>query len=628
MSYLKSFLHLILLVFVINSTAQARWSSYEDAPVEIKLYSHNINVNQDGTFESITEMHAKILKESGRDAFSQHRLTYNENSSAISILEAKTIYNGQEYIVTKDMIEDKPLAFFGKGFDQLRQITISFPKAELGAEIYLKYKHVETKVPVDNFYSTNLFYGGDCYWQASHTKINSKLPLNIKVNDPKGVLKIIKDAENDFHSAEIILEKPVYDFITNEPSHAILNIKHTTWVSLSSLTKWQDLAKQLAPGYSSVINQPLPAIFMNIAESAADKNTDEEKINFVTSALNEKIQYMGDWRTVSGRYFPRDLEKVASSQIGDCKDFSASTAAILQKLDYKVQPIFVMRGITNFSNPDALPNMGNFNHAMLKVTNKNGKVYWIDPTNLVSMAQGIFPDIADKIALTLDVQEAGYTKIANIQPETSQTISREELVIKNNIVELSGQFDMKGEVASSMSGWGLYYSTEQLKDFTFRRLSGEYLNEEDKKFLELPDLTSRIVKDITIKYALQQRNRISKTNMGVALTLKSNRSDDITHTASDQISDIFIGMPETNKKYMIIKNIIVKDCKKLNFEIDTPWIYVNRSCKYQDKDTVFTDIITIKKSLITQEELKTSQYKNLKTKLENEFARVAIILCE
>ncbi|WP_250310873.1 hypothetical protein [Rickettsia endosymbiont of Oedothorax gibbosus] len=164
----------------------------------------------------------------------------------------------------------------------------------------------------------------------------------------------------------------------------------------------------------------------------------------------------------------------------------------MQKLDYKVQPIIVMRGITNFSNPDALPNMGNFNHVMLKVTNKKGKVYWIDPTNLVSMAQGIFPDIANKIALLLDTQEAGYTKVANIQPETSQTISCEELVIKNNIVELSGQFDLKGEVASGMSGWGLYYSTEQLKDFTFRRLSGEYLNEEDKKFLELPDLTSRI----------------------------------------------------------------------------------------------------------------------------------------
>lgn len=627
MSYLKSFLHLILLVFVINHAAQARWSSYEDAPIEIKFHNDDININQDGTSETITEMHAKILKEAGRNDFSQYRLNYNEDSSRISILEAKTIYHGQEYIVTKDMIDDKPLASPGKGFDQLKQITISFPKAELGAEIYLKYKYVETKVPVDNFYGATIFYGREGYWQASSTKINSKLPLNIKVNDPKGVLKVITNAESGFHSAEIILEKPVYDALTNEPYNGILNIKHTTWVSLSSLTKWEDLAKQLAPGYSNVINQPLPAIFMNIAKSAVDKNTDEEKINFVTSALNEKIQYMGDWRTVSGCYFPRDLEKIASSQIGDCKDFSASTAAILQKLDYKVQPIIVMRGITNFSNPDALPNMGNFNHAMLKVTNKNGKVYWIDPTNLVSMAQGIFPDIANKITLVLDPQEAGYTKIANIQSENSQAIVRNELVILNNIVELSGQLDLKGEAASGITGYGLYNSAEQLKDFTFRMLSGEYLNEEDKKFLELPDLTSRIVKDLKIKYALQQRNRISKTNMGSALTLSS-RSDDVIDTSFDQISDIFIGTPETNKRYMTIKNIIVKDCKKLNFEIDTPWIYVNRSCKYQNKDTIFTDIVTIKKSLITQEELKTSQYKNLKTKLENEFARIAIILGE
>ncbi|MDR0774904.1 MAG: hypothetical protein LBE72_06395 [Rickettsia sp.] len=240
------------------------------------------------------------------------------------------------------MIEDKPLASFGQGFDQLNQITISFPKVELGAEIYLKYKYVETKVAIDDFYGDTIFYGREGYWQASRTKINSKLPLNIKVNDPKGVLKVITDAKSDFHSAEIILEKPVYNQLTNEPNNGVLNVKHTTWISLSSLTKWQDLAKQLAPGYFKVINQPLPTIFMNIAESALDKNTDEEKINFVTSSLAEKIQYMGDWRTVSGRYFPRDLEKIATSQIGDCKDFSASTAVILQKLGFKVQPIFVM----------------------------------------------------------------------------------------------------------------------------------------------------------------------------------------------------------------------------------------------------------------------------------------------
>lgn len=159
----------------------------------------------------------------------------------------------------------------------------------------------------------------------------------------------------------------------------MLNIKHNTWVSLSSLSKWEDLAKKLAPSYHSVINQPLSATFKAIAESATSESPDENKINTVTSLLNEKVQYMGDWRTVSGKYYPRDLEKIADSQFGDCKDFSASTAAILQELGYKVQPILVMIGTTSISNPEALPNMGNFNHVMLKVTNRGGKTYWIDP---------------------------------------------------------------------------------------------------------------------------------------------------------------------------------------------------------------------------------------------------------
>ena len=176
---------------------------------------------------------------------------------------------------------------------------------------------------------------------------------------------------------------------------------------------------------------------------------------------------MGDWRTVSGKYFPRDLEKIADSQVGDCKDFSASTAAILQKLGYKVQPILVMRGTTSTSNPEALPNMGNFNHVMLKVTNRGGKIYWIDPTNTVSMAQGIFPDIADRNALVLDSEEADYIKIPAVQGENSKVISHSELTIEDNVVNEYGQLTVQGEAALGLTGVGLYYSDELIKRFCF-----------------------------------------------------------------------------------------------------------------------------------------------------------------
>ncbi|WP_264375691.1 DUF3857 domain-containing protein [Wolbachia endosymbiont (group B) of Sphaerophoria taeniata] len=627
MRFLKAVFNLAMLAFFVASTAEARWSKYEDASVEVKFSNVNINVNRDGTYETEVELQAKILKESGRDRFSLYSLIYNDDSADLTVLEAKTAYNGEEYIVTEDMMEDKPLASPGKGFDQLRQVTIPFPKIEIGTEVYLRYKKVNKKVPVDNFYGLSFSYYGD-YLQAENTKINSELPLEIKVNDPRKVLEIAEEKKDGVHYINITLKKAIYENTINEPHNGILNIKHNTWVSLSSLSKWDDLAKKLAPGYHSVINQPLPATFIAIAESAANKNTDEEKINAVTSLLNEKVQYMGDWRTVSGKYFPRDLEKIADSQVGDCKDFSASTAAILQKLGYKVQPILVMRGTTSTSNPEALPNMGNFNHVMLKVTNRGGKIYWIDPTNTVSMAQGIFPDIADRNALVLNSEEADYIKIPAVQGENSKVISHSELTIEDNVVNEYGQLTVQGEAALGLTGVGLYYSDEQLRDSVFRMISGVYLDEEEKKFLELPDLTLRNVEDLTIKYEFQQKNKIFKTNLGPALNLGDNWLNDVVNTASDQVSDLFIGVPKTKESHMIIKDIKIKNCENLNFEINSPWLYVNRSCKYQNDGTEFSNLITIKKSFITNEELKTAEYKNLKSELENNFSRASIIISE
>lgn len=627
MKLLKVIFHLSLLVFFIAPIAEARWSKYEDASVEVKFSNVNINVNRDGTYETEVALQAKILKESGRDRFSLYSLVYNDDSTDFTILEAKAIYNGEEYIVTEDMIEDKPLASPSKGFDQLRQVTISFPKIEIGTEIYLRYKQINKKVPVDNFYGSSFSYYGD-YLQVENTKINSELPLKIKVNDPRNVLKIAEEKKDDIHSISIALKKAIYENTINEPHNGILNIKHNTWVSLSSLSKWEDLAKKLAPGYHSVINQPLPATFKAIAESAISESADEDKINAVTSLLNEKVQYMGDWRTVSGKYFPRDLEKIADSQVGDCKDFSASTAAILQELGYKVQPVLVMRGTTNTSNSKALPNMGNFNHVMLRVTNKDGKIYWIDPTNTVSMAQGIFPDIADRNALVLNSEEADYIKIPAVQAENSKVISHSELTIEDNVVNEYGRLTVQGEAALGLTGVGLYYSNEQLRDSVFHMISGVYLDEEEKKFLELPDLTLRNVEDLTIKYEFQQKNKIFKTNLGPALNLGDNWLNDVVNTASDQVSDLFIGVPKTKESHMIIKDIKIKNCENLNFEIDSPWLYVNRFCKYKNDGTEFSNLITIKKSFITNEELKTAEYKNLKSELENNFSRASIIISE
>ncbi len=101
MRFLKAVFNLAMLAFFVASTAEARWSKYEDASVEVKFSNVNINVNRDGTYETEVELQAKILKESGRDRFSLYSLIYNDDSADLTVLEAKTAYNGEEYIVTE-----------------------------------------------------------------------------------------------------------------------------------------------------------------------------------------------------------------------------------------------------------------------------------------------------------------------------------------------------------------------------------------------------------------------------------------------------------------------------------------------------------------------------------------------
>lgn len=620
------FLKLLVVGIALVSTTQARWATYEDAPFEIMFHNEDIQVNADGTTITTIEIQKKILKEGGRSLAAGYTVTYNGDSTKATIVEAKTLYQGKVYKLSKKMIEDKPLASAPQGFDQQRQILLSFPHAEIGATIYLKYTVKVLKPNLDNFFSRRIYYGANSYLRSSRLTLKSKLPLHIRVNDPENALKVTKDAEDNFHHLTIDLTKPICNTVVSESEVSVLNPRHKTWISISSLNKWEDLATRLAEGYTKVIDQPLPEVFEEIASQAKDKTTEVEQINTVTSLLNEKIQYMGDWRSVAGRLYPRALKEIAKSQLGDCKDFSASVAAILKKLGYEVQSAAVLRGIDEISF-EGLPDIGDFNHAFLKVTSKQGKVYWIDPTNRTSMAQGIYPDIAGKMALVMSADKPGYEKVAHINYELSRLIRNNELDIKGNKVSESGSLVLERESAEPLTGLAFWTSAQHIRDSLFYGLSGVHLEEKNKISLEMPDLISRTVKDLTFKYKYEQDNRVVKTNLGLGLKINLRWIDGVISAAPDQVSDLFLGAPFTFHNTTTLKTG-VPNVEKLNYETDTPWLFVKRSCVYKEGNTEITHIVVFKQTFITREELQTQAYKNLKESLEQNFKDTILILGE
>ena len=616
------------LCLLISFNVEARWASVEEAVIKQDIYNLDITVDKDGAYKQTIESQFEILKEAGREEAAHYTVYYNADSEKVQILEAKAVYQGKEYKIDKKFIEDKPLASVGYGFDQTHQILLAFPKVEVGAKIYLKYSKATLKAPLDNFFDILLDFGYREWTTNANINIKSAIALHMLINDPEKALKITRDREDNFHNIEIILTKPLYKEVVNESKNSIFDEKMATYVSISSIKKWEDLSMLISKqNYNKFYKQDLPNTYLEIMQEALKGQSEIEQINIVTSRLNDKIQYMSDARSINGRFMPRDLEQTSKSQLGDCKDFSAATLAILNKMGYKVQFVLVMRGEGSFY-PITLPELRAFNHVIVKVTGKDGKIYWIDPTNVQSMADGILPDIAGKPVLVLDNEQPIYEKTPQVDYSHAQFIHK--LIIErigdNKIIE-KGNVTLKNEEAVPLIGIELYSSKESISDMVFSSLSGTNLSDNNERNITLPDLRSRIVKDLSIDYSYVQENKLFKTNLGEAFKLGYNKLglSNYIHIPQDAVSDIYIGNPYSFKRQTIFKNIDVKNADALDVEINNKWLSLARKLSFKNGDLTIDETIIVKQSLIPNSDLKTPEFLNLKKELEQNYRDVSIV---
>jgi hypothetical protein len=481
---------------------------------------------------------------------------------------------------------------------------------------------------IPEYFSDFFSFGRGGYYEKSHVNINSEIPLYIHKNDLHEILDIKNEYKKDksIKSITINQKRPFTNDLIDEPSSGAINKKYLTWVAVTSEKTWQGLHKKFIDKYSKIIDQKLPDGFEKIYESAKNKKSEIDQINYVTLNLNDLIQYLMDRRSISGNVFPRDLNEVAKTQYGDCKDFSFATGAILKKLGYKIDIVLVYRGeiYPEFKAP--IP-FWVFNHMMLKVQGKNGNVYWLDPTNFQSMASGLFPDIADRMALVVSDKEAKYEKIPSINPKNSINNITKEYYIEDDKVGLSFDAKLSGQSAWNLNGVGKFYSKQRLEDLLFMCVNdNKFVNYEDKISSTILILDSRIVQDVKFKLEYRADDLLLNTNLGKALKLKYKTLYFFNDIAKDDKIDFYIGMPILYDVKTIIKSHCIKNIKNLDFNIDTIWVKLNRSAKCINKDTIILDKIAFKKSFINNEEAKTQEFKNLKKAIIDNYINIALII--
>ncbi len=622
-----SSLILVMTALVFNffpSIVEARWATIDDADVVVESYNRTIEVFKNGANNETIEVVAKAVKESGKDSLVSLPLTYNTRNSKLKILEAKTIRDGKEYPVDIKQIEDKPLASSPQGFDQNNQLLIAFPEMALNAKIYIKYQHKVTHPAIPGFYASNFIYGMGQYCESSKVRIVSELPFNMQVNDPEQYLEIKQAKVNNKNTLDITLKRPVFKQPIDE-QFAAADPTIYPWVTVSTLKNWPEFGNLLTKRYEAVLNQPLPDLFAKIVEEAAQKSGTIEKINTVTTRIAENITYMGDWRTVEGAYVPRNLALIVKTKLGDCKDLSASTVTILRKLGLKADVALVSRGTEYFRSPNNIPTMEDFNHAFVRVIDGD-TIYWIDPTNFTSFAQGIYPDIADRKALVLNAKQPELAQTAGLKPEGSERVIQAKVSFPSqdpDLAKAEGQISIKGVYALPLIGADLRSSKESTNRDIIQMVTDESRTVDWN--VQDYNLTSRIVNDLNFSFNFTEKHTKMKTTAGNAFVVyPQSPIYRLLAKTSDRVTDMQLDLPGVYKDEILIsKTSLVGELS--NCSIDSPWVSGSRQITNTEDGIRVLDNLVVKKDKILNSELKSKEYAEFQNKIYHCFGSTALV---
>ena len=618
---------LLLTALFFPTHSEARFATPAEASSEIELFNSTIDVKEDGSSEKVVEIKVKILNDFGRTNPANEPLQYDEAVEKLKVLDARTIDQGKEYEVTNDSIEDKAIASHTNAFSSYRRVLISFPHVHAGSELYLKYRIAQT-IPYLNhtWYSEIPFGANESYWTSAKVKITSALPLEFKVHDPESYLDVHSEKDGNRQVFEVSLKKPLIRVVMDE-QNVYLDNRNYPWVSTSSINDWKTLADKITPEYERVLKEPLPPLFEEIRAAAAKEPDLIKKINKVTIRLAEELNFMGDWRSASGRIFPESLEKVATTRKGVCKDFATVTTAILRKLGIHSSVALVRRGGL-YEIPNGLISPILFNHAIVRVESQN-QVIWVDPTNKVSFAGEIFPDISDRIALPLSEGVSSPEKTPAIQAEKSSiVITKEYDFSKKDIVSIKGTQDNKGVIAISTTGLGLWTSKENI-DYQVMR----YLGEVDQMLhfnVKPVDLKSRVVRDIHFDFDLDYTKRYMtlKTSKGGAFMIVTFNEINRYYTGvRDRVSDLGVSNhPTSLSKSSLLKGFRLTGKSNLNCHLDNRWLTATRHVSQKKTGIGIDDVFIMKMPLISNSDLRSKEFSQFQEKMRDCFVRVAIDL--
>lgn len=506
---MKAFFSMLIL-FLLANPCDARWLNGADADVAYESEITKIVVKANGQATIDSHVQIKILNENGRNSWGTLRFNYSPKNTRMKVLGAETRNPTSTFKVGDNDIVDTAIQATENGFDESRQILVSFPQVQVGSVLVFQTKEEIFKPLIDGEFSVRSSVGNVLFKNLDF-QIESERPLSVETNDPEKSLVFSQSQGKGKYHYQFSLSKPIFRVVVEEVRALVPEELHT-WFVVSTAPTYQTLYKNLADRYEKLIlDSPLPEAFRGLVERARAEPDAISGFNLVLASLAETVRYMGDWRAIDGGIIPRSLEHIAKTRFGDCKDMALLTTKILRELGHPAFVALVYRGLTHPADSQ-VPYVSAFNHAIVSVE-LNGRKLWLDPTNFQSFAQGVFEDIAERKALVLNPKKLEFEDIHFAAAENStEQVSYQTTFRSVDRIEDWVDYKVNGSSALRMTGSELRYSKERIQEGT---IFGTWDQADILNYRFGPmDLKDRVVKPIRLTWSVDRRYQPTPTSMG------------------------------------------------------------------------------------------------------------------
>jgi tetratricopeptide (TPR) repeat protein len=592
-----------ILSFLLSFSSFARWATESDLSYLLLKNNSNITVKEDGSSFEVNEQFYELLTEGAKKDFSIFKINYDAGKSKVKIKNLTVINGTEKYDYDPNKVTDKAIDTGREGFDSTKQVSVALPNLKKGSIIKLVFEKENFVGPINGAYGLTLNYGSQVYEKESNVSIISKKKLHYKEVDPEKVLSISQEVTSEGHKLNIKLKRPHLRKIVGEQGY--YPKEFITKISISSLDSWEAFSKQMTPIYEKKVTDKLPSKLNDILNLVKKEEGVGNQVDKLLASITKSFNYVGDWRSVKGSFYPRSIEEISKSGFGDCKDFSLLTVSLLRKLGYDANFALVFRGEADqprFVVKD-IPTVGYFNHAIVHLKHDD-KPYWIDATNPSSFGLSYRTDISNKYALVLNETTKNltyipYVKSTNNEVKTSKVYD----FVKTDVAKVSGEYKLSGEVVLQVKNLVNNLPSESRVN-AYERI----VTQSDKSsFFEYkdgykPNSDSWSYEDIDLRY--NYRTKFTKdSSKGVYFSVPDSTYARMAAAPREEsVSYLSLGDRVKVNRSTTLKNVKLLSEPPLRCEIDNKWVKASRDYKISGSDINILDKVNIKETLVSPNE--------------------------